>query len=183
MGKTNVSIQDGRFYFNGTVLNKGKYWEGHCMEGLLMNARMANAIFDDLNPETVSLFRYPDTGFWDPDRNTKLVLEAMPQWRKKGLTAIAINMQGGQPGGFDNWYQKFHKRGYQPDGSLHPDYMRRLALVLDQADALGMAVILGLFYWGQDHTLANQLHLQGIRARPYYRYRFRAQGFHCALYN
>lgn len=156
MSKTRVSIRDGKFYVNGEVLYKGKFWEGHSMEGLLMNARMVQGIFDDLNPTTVSLFRYPDTGVWDPERNNLEFLAAMDEWKEKGLAAFTINMQGGQPGGFHNWYQKFCNRGYRENGGLDPDYMRRLKRVLDKADDLGLVVILGYFYWGQDQTLENE---------------------------
>lgn len=156
MSKTRVSIKDGKFYLNDEPLYKGKTWDGHNMEGLLMNARMAQGIFDDLNPTTVSLFRYPDTGVWDPERNNADFLAAMDEWKQKGLAAFTLNMQGGQPGGFHNWYQKFRNRGYRENGSLDPDYMRRLKRVLDKADDLGLIVIFGYFYWGQDQTLENE---------------------------
>src|SRR4029079_13297202 len=42
------------------------------------------------------------------------------------------------------------------DGSLRPDYMERLRRVLDRADDLGMVVLLGIFYFGQDERLANE---------------------------
>ncbi len=156
MSKTKVSIKGSKFYVNGLVTNQGKTWEGHSMEGLLMNSRMVQGIFDDLNPVTMSLFRYPDTRMWDPDRNTDEFLAALPKWHAKGLQAFTLNMQGGQPGGFDNWYQKFENRGYREDGSLDSKYMARLKRVLDAADELGMVVMLGYFYWGQDQTLANR---------------------------
>ena len=41
-------------------------------------------------------------------------------------------------------------------GDLRPDYMARLRLILDRADELGMAPILGLFYFGQDQRLADE---------------------------
>jgi hypothetical protein len=36
-------------------------------------------IFDDLNPETRARWAYPDTKKWDPDRNTREFVAAMPQ--------------------------------------------------------------------------------------------------------
>ena len=80
----------------------------------------------------------------------------MPKWREKGLQAFTLNMQGGAPGHFDVWYQKFCNRGYNEDGCLHPGYMARLQKVLDKADELGMVVMLGYFYWGQDQTLKSK---------------------------
>ena len=37
---------------------------------LLLNSRMVQGIFDDLNPETAGNWIYPDTKKWDADRNT-----------------------------------------------------------------------------------------------------------------
>ncbi len=160
MSKTKVSIQGDRFYLNGKVLYEGKSWEGHPMDGLLMNSRMVQGIFDDLNPVTMSLFRYPDTKVWDPNRNTDAFIAAMPKWYEKGLRCFTLNMQGGQPGGFENWYQNYMNRGYEADGSLNPGYMSRLERVLDAADEMGMIVILGYFYWGQDQHLANREYVE-----------------------
>ncbi|MBM4080477.1 MAG: hypothetical protein FJ278_12320, partial [Planctomycetes bacterium] len=41
-------------------------------------------------------------------------------------------------------------------GSLRPDYMARLERILDRADELGMVVILGIFYFGQDERLKDE---------------------------
>ncbi len=111
---------------------------------------------DDLNLTTQSLFRYPDTKTWDPDRNTEEFIAAMPKWYEKGLRSFTLNMQGGQPGGFENWYQHFINRGYNEDGTLHPGYMKRLKRILDKADDMGMIVMLGYFYWGQDQHLKSK---------------------------
>ena len=51
--------------------------------------------------------------------------------------------------GNKNWYNS----AYTEDGALRPEYMLRLKKILDKADALGMAPILGLFYFGQDQNL------------------------------
>ncbi|MEZ4903658.1 MAG: hypothetical protein R2822_18815 [Spirosomataceae bacterium] len=42
------------------------------------------------------------------------------------------------------------------DGSLEPAYFARLARILDQADELGMVVILGYFYFGQDQRMNDE---------------------------
>lgn len=39
---------------------------------------------------------------------------------------------------------------FDPDGSLRPDYAARFERILNRADELGMVVILGLFYFGQE---------------------------------
>jgi hypothetical protein len=43
------------------------------------------------------------------------------------------------------------------DGSLDPAYMGRLTRVMDRADELGMIIILGIYYFGQDPTLTQAL--------------------------
>ena len=59
--KTVVSIQHDEFYINGRPTYEGRYWKGNKIQGLLINSRMVQGIFDDLNPETRQLFVYPDT--------------------------------------------------------------------------------------------------------------------------
>ena len=74
---TEVSIKGEMFYINGKPTYQGRKWKGHKIEGLLFNSRMVQGIFDDLNPKTVSKWAYPDTGKWDPKRNTKEFIAAM----------------------------------------------------------------------------------------------------------
>ena len=68
--KTIVTIEGNDFYINGKITLKGINLDNISIEGLLPNSRMVQGIFDDLNPETRQLWKYPDTGIWDPDRNT-----------------------------------------------------------------------------------------------------------------
>jgi hypothetical protein len=116
---------------------------------------MVQGIFDDLNPKTVGKWAYPDTGKWDADRNTKEFVAAMPEWRKHGLLGFTINLQGGSPTGYSK-DQPWHNSAIKGDGSLRPDYMKRLAMILDKADELGMVAILGIFYFGQDERLKDE---------------------------
>lgn len=51
--KTAVSIDGKKFLINGQPTYKGRVWNGHSVEGLLFNARMVQATFDDRNPATV----------------------------------------------------------------------------------------------------------------------------------
>ena len=69
--KTAVSIVDDAFYINGEITYPGRSYQGNKIEGLLLNTRMVQGIFDDRNPETIHLWEYPDTGAWDPERNTR----------------------------------------------------------------------------------------------------------------
>lgn len=153
--KTTVSIQQERFFINGQPTYAGRTWQGKRIEGLLLNARLVQAIFDDLNPQTRSRWAYPDTGQWDPERNTREFLAAMPQWRSHGLLAFTVNLQGGSPEGYSR-QQPWHNSAITPEGELRPDYMSRLEKVLDRADELGMVVILGIFYFGQDQRLRDE---------------------------
>ena len=99
-GRTSVSIHEDQFWINGRPTYEGRSFEGAKIEGLLMNSRMINGIFDDLNPETVHLWRYPDTGKWDAGRNTSEFIAAMPEWRRHGLLGFTLGMQGGSPQGY-----------------------------------------------------------------------------------
>ena len=75
--RTVVSMQGEKFLINGVPTYQGQTWNGHPVEGLLMNSRMVQGIFDDLNPETSDRWAYEDTQEWDADRNTDEFVEAM----------------------------------------------------------------------------------------------------------
>ncbi len=150
--KTEVSIKDGDFYINNKITLKGKTYEGMKLEGLLPNSRMVQGIYDDLNPETRDMWKYADTGKWDADRNTNEFIKAMPEWKKHGLLAITLNLQGGSPQGYSKG-QPWINSAIRPDGSLDDAFMKRLERILDKADQLGMVVMLGYFYFGQDERL------------------------------
>jgi hypothetical protein len=140
---------------NGKPTYEGRTWRGHKIEGLLLNSRMVQGIFDDLNPSTRGRWAYPDKGRWDANRNTREFIAAMPDWRKHGLLAVTLNLQGGSPQGYSK-AQPWHNSAVIADGRLRADYMKRLELILDRADELGMVVILGLFYFGQDQRLNDE---------------------------
>jgi hypothetical protein len=153
--RTEVTIHGQAFHLNGGPTYAGRTWQGHRIEGLLFNSRMVQGIFDDLNPQTRGLWAYPDTGVWDPARNTREFVAAMPEWRRRGLLAFTINLQGGSPQGYSK-DQPWHNSALTEDGALRPDYMARLERILDRADELGMVAILGIFYFGQDQRLKDE---------------------------
>jgi hypothetical protein len=153
--RTTVSIRGDMFLINGVPTYKGRMWNGKRIEGLLMNSRMVQGTFDDLNLETAKRWVYPDTKIWDPDRNTSEFIAAMPEWRKHGLLGITLNLQGGSPEGYSK-EQPWHNSGFREDGTLRPGYVTRFERILDRADELGMVVILGLFYFGQDERLRDE---------------------------
>jgi len=152
--KTVVSIKKDMFYINGKPTYKGVYWNGNKIEGLLMNSRMVQGIFDDLNPATVGNWKYPDTQKWDADRNTNEFITAMDQWYAHGLLAFTLNLQGGSPLGYGN--KGWINSAFDNKGELRPEYMARLKKILDRADEKGMVVILGLFYFGQEKMMENE---------------------------
>jgi hypothetical protein len=152
---TAVSIEDDAFYINGQPTYPGRTWNGHKIEGLLFNSRMVQATFDDLNPDTVPRWSYPDSQRWDADRNTREFVAAMPEWRKHGLLAFTVNLQGGSPEGYSP-AQPWHNSAFLSDGSLRAEYLERLEKVIDKADELGMVVIVGYFYFGQDQRLRDE---------------------------
>jgi hypothetical protein len=153
--RTTISIEGERFLINGRPTYEGRAYKGMKVEGLLMNSRMIQGIFDDSNPVTRPRWRYPDTGKWDPERNTREFVAAMPEWRRHGLLSFTINLQGGCPQGYCK-QQPWINTGFRPDGSLKRAYMRRLRRILDRANELGIAPIVSFFYFGQDQHLRDE---------------------------
>jgi len=150
---TSVSVKENSFLINGVPTYQGRTWQDHKIEGLLFNARLVQGIFDDSNPNTRKRWKYPKGGF-SPYRNTKEFVEAMPSWKEHGLLAFSLNMQGGSPMGYGN--KDWINTPYDSLGNLKQDYLMRLDMILRKADELEMAVILGLFYFGQDQHLKDE---------------------------
>lgn len=152
---TTVSIVGEDFHLNGRPTYPGRTWRGHRIEGLLLNSRVVQATYDDLNPETAKRWAYADTGKWDAERNVREFIAALPEWRAHGLLAVTVNFQGGSPEGYSS-KQTWITGAYEADGSLRPAFADRMRRVLDAADAQGMVVIVGYFYFGQDEHLRNE---------------------------
>jgi hypothetical protein len=153
--QTAVAIVGEEFQINGKPTYPGRSWNGHKIQGLLLNSRMVQGIFDDRNLQTVTNWAYSDTGKWDAERNTREFIAAMPEWRRRGLLAFTINLQGGSPQGYSK-DQPWHNSAIEADGSLRGDYLARLERIINQADELGMVVILGYLYFGQDQRLKDE---------------------------
>jgi len=153
--RTEISIEGASFRINGRPTYPGQTFQGRKIEGLLLNSRMVQGIFDDLNPETRPRWNYPDTGKWDPDRNTAEFIAAMPEWRKHGLLAFTINLQGGSPQGYSK-AQPWHNSAFREDGTLRGEYLARLEKILNRADQLDMVAIVGYYYFGQDQRLRDE---------------------------
>lgn len=153
--RTVVSIEGDAFYINGTPTYKGRYWKGHKIEGLLINSRMVQGIFDDISAKPHIDFKYPDTKTWDADRNTNEFIAAMPIWKSYGLNCFTLNIQGGSPWGYGG--EPYLNPGFHKDGRLMETYANRLDAILKEADRLEMVVILGVFYFRQDQHLQDEV--------------------------
>ena len=181
--QTLITIEGERWLINGRATYAGRAYRSWNVEGLLMNSRMTNAVFDDENPVTRGLFAYPDTGEWDTDRNTDEFVAMLPACRAHGLLAVTVNLQGGSPTGYyrepmfrENmaergievedevvWAglpspvsQPWHNSAFNPDGSLKAAFLDRTNRIIAACDRLGMVVILGYFYFGQDERLVDE---------------------------
>jgi hypothetical protein len=148
-GRTVVSVVGNAFHINGKPTYAGRTWEGHRIEGLLLNSRMVQATFDDENPETRKLWAYPDGKAFDADRNTNEFLAAMPEYRRRGLLGFTLNFQGGSPQGYSKDQPWINSAFDFQTGALKPAHAARMQRILDRADELGMVAIVGFFYFGQ----------------------------------
>jgi CubicO group peptidase (beta-lactamase class C family) len=133
--KTTIAIRGDNWLINGKPT-----YPGAAADGLLLNVRMVNAIFEDQ--------RRTD---FDPAANTREFLDHLPSNIKHGVRAFTISLQGGYPG-----YERALNSAYRPDGSLRPEYLARARQVIERCDTLGAAVILSCFYQRQDQVLASE---------------------------
>jgi hypothetical protein len=186
--RTHVSIDGDKFLINGTPTLQGQTFRGVSIEGLLMNSRMANAVFDDENKFTKHLWAYPNNDRWRADRNTDELIEVLPTYYSKGLTCIDINLQGASPLGYyrsddeslADLMNRIHAKhpeateeqiwtgvpnkesqpwlsgAFTSTGDLKPAFMERTTRIIEAADALGMVICLGYFYFGQDERLEDE---------------------------
>lgn len=133
--QTRVGLEGTRWTISGSVT-----YPGTPAEGLLMNVRMVNATFEDANkPE------------FDADANTDTFLKALPDYVAHGVRGFTFNLQGGHAG-----YEGPVNSAYEPDGTLRPGYMARVARVIEECDRRGCVVILGCFYQRQDQRLRDE---------------------------
>lgn len=154
MPATTIAIAGERFLVNGQPTHAGRSFCGRSIAGMLFVSRMANATVDDANPATIGAWSYAD-GPWSAARNTREFIAALPLYRRSGLDAVAINLQGGSPQGY-SWHQPWRLSGFAPDGTPDPAALARAADVIRAADALGMVVNLGLFYGWATQSLRDE---------------------------
>ena len=133
--RTHISIADSQWRLNGKIT-----YPGTPAEGLLMNVRMVNAIFEDK----------ARSGF-DANKNTSEFIKIIPVYVVHGVRAFTISLQGGFPG-----YEGAINSAFNTNGSLRTDYMRRVKRVIEACDRNGAAVILGCYYQRQDQVLRDE---------------------------
>lgn len=133
--RTMISIEGRHWLINGRVT-----YPGSPAEGLLMNVRMVNATFEDRNRND-----------FDPEENTNRFLKCLPEYVDHGIRAITLNLQGGHAG-----YEGPLNSAFNPDGTLRPQPLGRIARVIEACDQLGVVVILGCFYQRQDQILQDE---------------------------
>lgn len=133
--QTHVSIKDGTWFLNGQPTHRGSR-----AEGLLMNVRMVNAVFEDQ--------RRPE---FDSAANTGRFLAHLADYAAHGVNAVTINLQGGMPG-----YEGAVNSAFTSDGSLRASYLDRVRRVVEACDHVGVVVILGCFYQRQDQSLTSE---------------------------
>jgi hypothetical protein len=172
-GATVVGIRGPQFTLNGQLTYtsaSGFPQADPNLAGTLLNVRAVQGIFDDANyPQMGSRknpyhsntlgdisWDYPD-GPWDAERNVRELLAALPDWRRCGLLAFTVNLQGGGPpdGNYGEkvYLQPHNNSGFDPHGNLKPAYADRLRRVIAEADRLGMVVIVGFFYFGSNERI------------------------------
>jgi CubicO group peptidase (beta-lactamase class C family) len=137
--QTRVAIVNGQWQINDAITYRGAK-----AEGLLMNVRMVNAVFEDANDQT------RPRGF-DPDANTAAFIEKIPDYAASGVRAFTLNFQGGMPN-----YEGAINSAFNPDGSLRDGYLKRVRRVIEACDRHGVVIILGCYYQMQDQILRDE---------------------------
>ena len=151
--KTHISVSGDKFLING----KPAYGEienaNPASLGLLWNQRVVQGVFDDKRDR--SRFNQFEMGVFDPEKNTRNLINALPAWHAYGLRAITVCFQGGWPVGAVN-VEDIDNNPFGCDGlALDEHYARRMDSVIRAADELSMVVIVSFLYWAQARALAD----------------------------
>ena len=119
---TRVSISGDQWRINSRAT-----YPGTGAEGLLMNVRMVNAVFEDRNRP-----------YFDAEANTAEFIAKIPEYVAHGIRAFTLSFQGGAPG-----YEGAVNSAFTPDGSLRQPYLDRVRRVIEACDRNGAVVIVG----------------------------------------
>jgi hypothetical protein len=113
------------------------------VRGLLMNLRSANGVFDD---ESGTILEYDED--FDAQTNTNEFIARLDKYKKHGLLANDVNLQGGNPG-----FEGAENSAFNSDGSLRQAWMDRAGQLIEAHAERNMVVVLGYFYFRQDDVL------------------------------
>lgn len=120
--------------------------------GKLMNLRITQALFDD---------EYLTEAHFDPMTNTRRVIQALDTYKRNGILAINVSLQGGHmhyehEGTIKRAVDALPGPGkgslvsaFRPDGSLKPEWLDRLRVLQQALDQRGMILNLIYFYVAQ----------------------------------
>jgi len=133
--ETHISISGDRWQINGQAT-----YPGTKAEGLLMNVRMVNAVFEDSRK----------SGF-DATKNTTKFVTKIPDYVSQRVRAFTIGLQGGFPG-----YEGAVNSAFNPKGSLRKSYLSRVRQVIEACDQQGAVVLLSCYYQRQDQILNDE---------------------------
>jgi hypothetical protein len=115
-------------------------YPGSKSEGLLMNVRMVNSIFEGSSKPK-----------FDPETNTEEFIRRIPAYVSLGIRGFTICLQGGFPG-----YEGAVNSAFDRDGSLRRLYLNRAQRVIEACDRHGVVIILGCYYQRQDQILKDE---------------------------
>ena len=139
-----ISIDGDRWLLDGVPPHLGSP-----AEGLLVNVRMVNSVFEDDRTDLPAVL-----GGFDADVNTNRFIAQIPDYVAHGIRAFTLSLQGGMPG-----YEGAVNSAFNADGSLREAYLQRVSRVIRAADENGCAIILSCLYQRQ-HSHSRALKTQ-----------------------
>lgn len=119
------------------------------VEGLFLNSRMIQGVFEDKNASSAVNWAYPDGTPFSPARQTDELVGNLSAYAACGLDGFTVGLQGGGPLDAFPKDQPNETPGFTVDGVPLPGVLARLTRVLDGAAAAGLVPIVSLFYQGQ----------------------------------
>lgn len=152
MGKTKLTVIEDKFYINGRLTYEEIDTYNNRCRGLLMNARFIQGVFDDkIDPTRFNRFGKQ----FDPEENTKELVDALQKWYDKGLRAITVGMQGGGPCFTIDSNTIDNNPFYNEGKTIDERYLQRMESIIKAADEIGMIVIVSYFYMAQGRFFAD----------------------------
>ena len=155
--QTEVAIHGDSFRINGRPTYAGRRWHGQSIEGLLLNARMVQGIFDDLEPRTRPLWAYPDTGTLGPRaEHPRVPRRHARSGGDHGLLAFTINLQGGSPQGYTKGRQPWHNSALDDGAICGPITWPASSASSTAPTSWAWSSSSAIFYFGQDERLRDE---------------------------